>query len=130
MAVLSPICNVYIFFYLYALQSRIIMINNLFKNIPGNLKEELFETIISGKDFKVERIVSDGHSSPLNFWYDQEESELVFLLSGSAKISFEDSTDVELHPGDYVNIPAHKKHRVERTHNSQKTIWLAIHYKK
>jgi cupin 2 domain-containing protein len=105
------------------------MINNLFTNIPDDLKEELFEQILSGKDFKVERIVSDGHFSPDNFWYDQEENELVFLLQGSAKISFEDAPEVELHPGDYTNIPAHKKHRVEWTDNTQKTIWLAIHYK-
>ena len=105
------------------------MINNLFTNIPDNLKEELFEPILSSKDFKVERIVSDGHSSPENFWYDQEENELVFLLQGSAKISFGNSDEVQLLPGDYINIPAYKKHRVVWTDNSQKTIWLAIHYK-
>lgn len=105
------------------------MTNNLFANIPDDLKEELFEPILKGKDFKVERIISDGHSSPENFWYDQEENELVFLLRGSAKICFEDAPEVELYPGDYINIPMHKKHRVTWTDNSQKTIWLAVHYK-
>ena len=104
------------------------MINNLFKNIPGEIKEELFEEILNGKEFKVERIISEGHKSPDNFWYNQDENELVFLLKGSAEIEFEDSK-VELLPGDYVNIHAHKKHRVSRTDDSQKTVWLAIHYK-
>lgn len=106
------------------------MINNLFKEIPGSLKEELFEEILIGKDFKVERIVSDGHFSPEDFWYDQEMHELVFLLQGKAKICFDDGSGFELNPGDYFIIPAHKKHRVEWTDNSQKTIWLAIHYNK
>ncbi|OGU34100.1 MAG: hypothetical protein A2068_09050 [Ignavibacteria bacterium GWB2_35_6b] len=106
------------------------MINNLFKEIPENLKKELFEEILNGKDFTVERIISDGHFSPKDFWYDQEKNELVFLLQGKSKISFDDGTSFELKPGDYLNIPAHKKHRVEWTDNSQKTIWLTIHYNK
>lgn len=105
------------------------MNNNLFKEIPEKLEEELFEEILRGKDFKIERIVSDGHSSPQDFWYDQEMHEFVFLLQGKSKISFEDGSNYELKPGDYLNIPARKKHRVEWTDNSQKTIWLAIHYK-
>ena len=65
------------------------MINNLFKEIPENLKKELFEEILNGKDFTVERIISDGHFSPKDFWYDQEKNELVFLLQGKSKISFD-----------------------------------------
>lgn len=105
------------------------MSDNLFQNIPAELKDELFETILSGKEFKVERIVSDGHSSPDDFWYDQEENELVFLLKGKAGISFLNSPLIELIPGDYIIIKAHEKHRVEWTDSSQTTIWLAIHYK-
>ncbi len=32
-------------------------------------------------------------------------------------------------PGDFVNIPAHKKHRVEWTTPDELTIWLAVFYK-
>ena len=35
---------------------------------------------------------------------------------------------VEMKPGDFVNIPAHKKHRVEWTTPDEPTIWLAVHY--
>lgn len=105
------------------------MISNLFEDIPEKLTEELFTDIIQENDFKVERIVSEGHCSPQNFWYDQELDELVFLLKGCAEISFEDLTSIKLFPGDFINIPAHKKHKVVYTDNKQKTIWLAIHYK-
>ena len=32
-------------------------------------------------------------------------------------------------PGDYVHIPAHRRHRVAWTDPSQPTIWLALHYR-
>ena len=35
---------------------------------------------------------------------------------------------VEMKPGDFRNIPAHKKHRVEWTMPDEPTIWLAVHY--
>ena len=104
------------------------MIHNLFKELPANFKDEMFDEILSMKDFKIERIVSDGHCSPINFWYDQDMNELIFLLQGKSKIVFDDGSVFELYPGDYFFIPAHKKHRVEWTDDKQKTIWLAIHY--
>jgi cupin 2 domain-containing protein len=33
-----------------------------------------------------------------------------------------------LNPGDYVLIPAHKRHRVEWTDRAVKTVWLALHW--
>ena len=36
---------------------------------------------------------------------------------------------VEMGPGDYVNIPAHKRHRVEWTTPDAPTVWLAVHYR-
>lgn len=102
---------------------------NIFAEIPDTLPEEVFEKITEGKDFFVERIISDGHISPPNFWYDQETNEFVMLMSGSAKISYDDGNSFSLSAGDYLIIPAHQKHRVEETDKAQKTIWLAIHYK-
>lgn len=102
---------------------------NIFAEIPGTLPEEVFEKITEGKDFFVERIISDGHISPPNFWYDQETNEFVMLMSGSAKILYDDGSSFSLSPGDYLIIPAHQKHRVEETDKTRKTIWLAIHYK-
>ena len=102
---------------------------NIFAEIPDTLPEEIFEKIIEGKEFFVERIISDGHTSPPNFLYDQETNEFVMLMSGSAKISYDDGNSFSLSAGDYLIIPAHQKHRVEETDKTQKTIWLTIHYK-
>jgi cupin 2 domain-containing protein len=51
----------------------------------------------------------------------------VIVLKGAARLEFEDGT-LEMRPGDYVNIPAHKKHRVAWTTPDEPTIWLAVHY--
>ena len=60
----------------------------------------------------------------------QDWDEWVVLLKGGAGILFEgDRVPIALKPGDYIHIPAHKKHRVEWTDPHEKTIWLAIHIK-
>jgi cupin 2 domain-containing protein len=48
---------------------------------------------------------------------------------GGAGILFEGSDEtIVLKPGDWINIPAHGKHRVEWTDPGEKTIRLAVHY--
>ncbi len=103
--------------------------NNIYENIPESLPEELDE-VISGKDnVRIERILSRGHSTPGNYWYDQKQNEYVILLKGEAGLLFEDGDDVlVLRPGDYVNIPAGVKHRVDWTSPDEDTVWLAVHY--
>jgi len=71
-------------------------VKNIFKNYPASLKNEFIEEIISSSSFKLERIISEGHSSPEGFWYDQDKDEFVLLLSGSAEISFEDEPEIQL----------------------------------
>jgi len=103
---------------------------NLFTNIPDDLPEELIEILTTADGIRVERIVSRGHASPSGLWYDQEANELVVLLKGSAGLAFEGRSELlEMKAGDYVNIPAHLKHRVEWTDADQDSIWLAIHYR-
>ena len=51
----------------------------------------------------------------------------VLLVAGAARLRFEDEA-IEMKAGSFVNIPAHRRHRVEWTDPSQSTIWLAIHY--
>lgn len=104
------------------------LVKNIFKDFPPSLQDELIEEMISSSSFRLERIISEGHSSPDGFWYDQDKDEFVLLLSGSAVISFEDEPDIQLAAGDYLIIPAHKKHRVEKTDSVEKTIWLALHF--
>jgi len=99
---------------------------NLFENIPENAPEELVTALLSSKDIRIERIVSFGQSSPDGFWYDQEENEWVLLLEGSATLRFEAGDPVDLKPGDHLNIPAGKRHRVEKTDQNCRTVWIAV----
>ena len=101
---------------------------NIYNQIPDNLGEEVFEVLVQSKDVKIERIISKGHKSPDTGWYDQEQNEWVLVLKGNASICFENETVIELNVGDYINIPAHRKHRVISTSAITETIWLAIHY--
>ena len=90
--------------------------NNLFADLPTDLPEELVEVLTENKHVRIERIISTGHASPDDFWYDQEEAEWVVVLRGEAKLLFEGEDDpIHMRPGDFVNIPAHRKHRVEWT---------------
>ena len=100
---------------------------NLFADLPANLPAELTNTLLEAADVRIERIVSHGHASPEGFWYNQDRHEWVVVLKGAARLRFEDETN-ELKPGDFVNIPAHRKHRVEWTTPDEPTIWLAVHY--
>jgi len=103
--------------------------NNIFSNIPEHIPEELFHKILKTENLKIERIISRGHSSPDNYWYDQEQNEWVILLKGSARLLFEgDNKVIVLNRGDYINIPSHTKHRVEWTDSDTETVWLTIHY--
>ncbi|MFC1580176.1 cupin domain-containing protein [Thermodesulfobacteriota bacterium] len=105
------------------------MKGSLLKGIPLDLPEEVSETLCATECVRIERIVSRGHSSPEGFWYDQERNEFVLVLQGSAGLKIEGQSDiVVLNKGDYLNIGAHVKHRVEWTDPDCETIWLAIHY--
>lgn len=100
---------------------------NLYGNLPTHLPEELIESLVEGDNFRIERIVSHGHHSPKDFWYDQDECEWVVLLKGSATLCFDGGESLlHLTPGDWVNIPAHRRHRVEATAEGEPTIWLAV----
>jgi cupin 2 domain-containing protein len=103
------------------------IIENIFSNIPNTISNEIFDRIIQIKNITIERILSKGHASPTNFWYDQEKNEWVIVLKGHARLKFEDEI-VEMKPGDYITIPVHCKHRVEWTDPKKETIWLAVYY--
>ncbi len=104
-------------------------VKSVFTQIPEVLPEELFETLAQSENVTIERIVSRGHCSPENFWYDQEEHEWVLVLKGRAGLLFEGEHEaVVLGPGDYINIPAHVRHRVAWTDAGQETVWLAVYY--
>jgi cupin 2 domain-containing protein len=105
------------------------MAGNLFAAIPEDSGAEIFEQLATGDDVSIERIVSRGHSSPADFWYEQTRAEWVLLMQGSAILGFEDGEELRLQAGDYVNIEAGRRHRVAWTDPDQETLWLAVHYK-
>ncbi|PQO33846.1 cupin domain-containing protein [Blastopirellula marina] len=104
-------------------------LTNFFHDVPSDLPDELIQTLVQQQGVRIERIISQGHASPEGFWYDQAEHEFVIVLSGSAQLRIEgEPTARQLSPGDFVNIPAHQKHRVDATDPNQVTLWLAVFY--
>ncbi len=102
---------------------------NLFAELPHSLQEERTENLAVTKNVRIERIVSTGQASPAEFRYDQSEHEWVVILQGEAEIEFEVPEDRRrMKPGDYVLIPAHRKHRVAWTSPDEPTVWLAVFF--
>lgn len=85
------------------------------------------DALLTRPGLRVERIVSTGQASPPGFWYDQAEHELVVLLHGQADLTVDapDGTVTHrLRAGDWLELPAHRRHRVEATDTP--TVWLAL----
>ncbi|TCP09177.1 cupin domain-containing protein [Uruburuella suis] len=101
---------------------------NLCRPLPDRQAQEAFETLLQSPTVRIERIVSHGHASPADFWYDQEEAEWVLLVQGNARLAFADGRETALEAGDYVHIPAHCRHRVVQTDPNMPTVWLAVFY--
>jgi cupin 2 domain-containing protein len=102
-------------------------VTNIFDDLPQNLPKELVQTLIRAADMRIERIISHGHSSPTDFWYEQPQHEWVIVLKGAATLQFEDGM-VEMKVGDFINIAAFRKHRVDWTTPDEPTVWLGVRY--
>jgi cupin 2 domain-containing protein len=87
---------------------------NLFANVPARLDVEEIAVLAELPGARIERIVSTGQASPPGVWYDQDWTEWVVVLAGSAGLLIEGEPEPRtLAPGDYVEIPPHLRHRVE-----------------
>ena len=60
---------------------------NLLASLPSAREAEVSQVLLAGEGVRFERIVSLGQASPEGFWYDQEEAELVIVLSGRARLT-------------------------------------------
>jgi len=78
---------------------------------------------VSGK-VKIERICSKGQTSQ---WHDQKQDEFVLLFAGQATLEFDDGIKQHLAAGDWIFLPARRRHRVSWTSPDQTCIWLAVH---
>ena len=97
--------------------------------LPARISDdhEFVERLAEGKNTIIERIVSAGHVTPENEWYDQDRDEWVVLLRGNATVLFDDKSVLHVKDGDVLFICAHRKHRVIYTSVEPPCIWLAVH---
>jgi cupin 2 domain-containing protein len=109
-----------------AVNYQVMKINNLFNNVPLQTENEVFEVVWETPTFLLERIISTGQTTPDGEWYDQAQAEWVIVLQGRATLMVEE-TEYHLNTGDYILIPAHRRHRVIQTETP--TVWLALHAK-
>lgn len=101
--------------------------SSLFRDIPQSLPQESVNILAQSSNVKIERIVSRGHISPHNGWYEQSQDEFVLLVEGQAEITFESSV-TRLEKGDYLTIPAGVKHKVSFTSTIPDAIWLTVFF--
>lgn len=102
---------------------------NLFADLAASPAAEQVTDLLAAPGLRLERIVSLGQATPPGEWLDQERAEWVILLRGAARLRFADESSArEMRAGDYVNVPARCRHRVEWTTPDEPTIWLALHY--
>jgi cupin 2 domain-containing protein len=103
---------------------------NLLAALPRKLDAEQTTALVDSESVRIKRVVSTGQASPPGFWYDQDRSEWVLLVAGSAGLLFEgEAAPRVLRPGDYLLIPAHRRHRVAWTDAEHPTVWLAVHFR-
>ena len=104
-------------------------IHNLLNSEGVSTDKEFFETLMSATGrVRIERILSQGQSSPPGFWYDQSQTEWILVLQGSPHLRIEGEAESRvLRPGDSLTLLPHVRHRVEWTDPTSVTIWLAVH---
>lgn len=100
---------------------------NIFEDLDAGGDAERFDILLAEAGLTVERIVSRGQASPPGFWYDQPHGEWVIVLRGAAGLAVEGEPERRLGPGDFVFLPAHRRHRVAWTSAEEPTVWLAVH---
>lgn len=89
--------------------------------------EELLTTLFKQNNVEIERIVSQGQTTPIDQPYEQNQDEFVIILQGKACLWIESKGICSLKEGDYIFINAYDKHRVTYSSVNPPTIWLAVH---
>ena len=102
--------------------------SNIMEHLPKGSADEVFEVLARGQDVKIERIISKGHTSPEEGWYDQDQAEWVMVIDGAAELTFEPDQTRRLNKGDHILIPPHQKHKVSWTDPTKETVWLAVFF--
>ncbi len=99
---------------------------NIF-DLPAPLPDdEVFTDLITARGIRIERIISNGQTTPADEWYDQDSDEWVVLIQGETVLEYENGEKHRLIAGDHLLIPAHVRHRVVFTSEEPPCIWLAV----
>eukprot|EP00607_Mallomonas_marina_P004210 CAMPEP_0182428084 /NCGR_PEP_ID=MMETSP1167-20130531/21008_1 /TAXON_ID=2988 /ORGANISM="Mallomonas Sp, Strain CCMP3275" /LENGTH=142 /DNA_ID=CAMNT_0024610745 /DNA_START=288 /DNA_END=713 /DNA_ORIENTATION=+ len=98
--------------------------------VPGQVypEEQLTPLLSCPIGLRVNHIVSTGHVTAEDEWYDQQDNEWVLLINGTATLQFVDGMTHDMVAGSYLYIPRHCRHRVLRTSVSPAAVWVAIHH--
>ncbi|MFT4097438.1 MAG: cupin domain-containing protein [Rhodoblastus sp.] len=101
---------------------------NLLADLLASLPDERIDTLLARSGLRIERIVSTGQASPPGFWYDQPQDEWVCVIAGAAAVLVEGEAQPRvMKAGDWLEIPAHVRHRVAWTDPTRHTVWIAVH---
>ncbi len=106
--------------------TRIGSLGNLLAALPDASLDEVFTDILRAPACRIERIVSQGQTTPIAEPYRQEHDEWVLVLAGRAIVEAA-GRETSLRPGDHLFLPAGISHRVTFTDPDRPTIWLAVH---
>ena len=87
----------------YWLEAIVIRSGDLFAGLATSSSEEEISILADSPGAKIERIVSNGQASPPGFWYDQDWTEWVFLISGETESYCRESGD---RGGRHLPIPS------------------------
>lgn len=101
---------------------------NLLSPLPDAYGSEVFTPLLARPGIRIERIVSQGQTTPIDAPYIQRYDEWVLLLSGEATLWLDGQGEISLTSGEALLIPANVAHRVTYTQAAPATVWLAIHF--
>ena len=101
---------------------------NLFANLAERAMREEVAVLAETAGGRIERIVSTGQASRPDFGTIRpRRSGWSFFPGAQAYASKPSPSPRVLAPGDWLEIPAHARHRVEWTDAERPTVWLAVH---
>lgn len=88
--------------------------------------EEYTETMLSGDNWRLERIISRGHVSPEGFWYEQNEDEWGRGAPRRGRNHVGRRNEMHVKKRRKRAYSAKCRHRVSRTSENPECIWLCF----
>ena len=79
--------------------------SNLFVNLPVETKDEVFTELLSRPGARIERIVSNGQSTPEDTPFNCRTTTSGFSIARFCQFMGDGDGEHDLHPGDHMLIP-------------------------